>query len=263
MEKYLHYQGKKIYYRSTGSGKPVMFVHGFGEDGNVWNHQRQSLENKFHLLIPDLPGSGHSEMIQDMSIEGMAEVLLTIMHEDHIDRCTVIGHSMGGYITLALAEKYWNHLTAFGLVHSTAYNDSEEKKSARKKGIEFIRQHGATEFLKSTIPNLFSSFTRTQHPDLISDFIISLTYFQSDPLIAYYEAMIKRPERTAVLKNAMHPVLFVAGEQDQAIPLQDSLRQSHLATHCSFHILKKSGHMGMLEEPQELNRILDRFLTET
>lgn len=104
-----------------------MLIHGFGEDAAIWNNQTEYLKDKFQLIIPDLPGSGKSEMTDDMSMEGMAEVIHSIIRQEDIDACTVIGHSMGGYITLAFAEKYPDYLSAFGLFHSTAYADSDEK----------------------------------------------------------------------------------------------------------------------------------------
>jgi pimeloyl-ACP methyl ester carboxylesterase len=156
MDKIISYQNKKLHYRVYGQGKPVVLVHGFGETNEVWKNQIDYLKEKCRLLVPDLPGSGRSELISDMSVEGLAEPIHEIIHEENIDECTMIGHSMGGYVTLAFAEKYWNHLNAFGLFHSTAFADSEEKKAARRKGIEFINQHGAFEFLKTSIPNLFS-----------------------------------------------------------------------------------------------------------
>ena len=260
MEKTILYQNKKIFYRSIGSGDPVMLVHGFGEDGNVWDKQVEYLKDRYHLIVPDLPGSGKSEMINDMSMEGMAEVLHTIIHEENIDRCTVIGHSMGGYITLALVESYWNHVNAFGLFHSSAFPDTEEKKQTRKKGIEFIRQHGAFEFLKTSTPNLFSSNSKLQIPDSIDEFIKSLKGFTPEALISYYEAMMDRPERTSILKNTGNSVLFIAGEHDVAVPLNDILQQCHLPEKSYFHVLKKSGHMGMMEETENANRILEEFL---
>ncbi len=262
MEKTILYENKNIFYRSIGSGKPVMLVHGFGEDGNVWNLQVKYLKTQFNLIIPDLPGSGRSEMINDMSMEGMAKVLHSIIHEENIDECTVIGHSMGGYITLALVEKYWNHVNAFGLFHSSVYADNEEKKATRKKGIDFIKQHGGFEFLKTAVPNLFSPDTKLQTPNLITEFISSLEYFSSDALVVYYEAMMKRSDRTNVLKNTKNPVLFIAGEYDNAIPLNDVLKQCHLPEKSYIHILKKSGHMGMMEEPEIANRVLLEFLNE-
>ncbi|HET9747011.1 MAG TPA: alpha/beta hydrolase [Chitinophagaceae bacterium] len=265
MEKTIQYNNKNILYRSIGNGKPVMLVHGFGEDGDVWKNQIDYLKDKFYLIVPDLPGSGRSEMIDDMSMEGMAEVLHSIIHEENFETCSVIGHSMGGYITLALVEHYWNHVNAFGLFHSTAFADTEEKKETRKKGIEFIKQHGGFEFLKTSTPNLFSPNTKSQSqllsgPNLITDFISTLTSFSADALIAYYNAMMKRPDRTTVLKNTDNPVLFIAGEHDNAVPLNDVLKQCHLPEKSYFHVLRKSGHMGMLEEPEKANRILEEFL---
>ena len=321
MEKTILYQNKKIFYRSIGSGDPVMLVHGFGEDGNVWRppqtppteglsnsqpwlFETHSLINKFKFIIPDLPGSGQSEMIEDMSMEGMAEVLHTIIHEEmppqtppkeglaatqsrHDENslqkinskssasskvppsggfrgagCTVIGHSMGGYVTLALVESYWNHVNAFGLFHSSAFADTEEKKETRKKGIEFIKQHGAFEFLKTTTPNLFSPNSKLQIPNSIDEFINSLKNLTPQALIAYYNSMMDRPDRTSILKNTKNPVLFVAGEYDNAIPLNDVLKQCHLPEKSYIHVLKKSGHMGMMEEAKNANRIVEEFLLE-
>ena len=282
MEKSILYQNKKIFYRSFGSGDRVMLVHGFGEDGNVWDNQAPSnspegrgtantqalpventlLNKGFRFIIPDLPGSGRSEMIDDMSMEGMAEVLHTIIHKENIDRCTVIAHSMGGYITLALVENYWNHVNAFGLFHSSAFADSEEKKEARKKGIEFINQNGAFEFLKTSTPNLFSPNSKEQIPNAIATFIETLKDFTPQALIAYYNAMMVRPDRTSILKNTKNYVLFIAGEHDNAIPLNDVLKQCHLPEKSYIHVLKKSGHMGMMEETENANRILEEFLLE-
>ena len=260
MEKTILYESNKIFYRNTGIGTPVMLVHGFGEDGNIWKQQIDHLKDKFHLIVPDLPGSGRSEMINDMSMEGMAEVLHTIIHEEDIDKCTVIGHSMGGYITLALVESYWNHVNAFGLFHSSAFADTEEKKQTRKKGIEFAKQHGAFEFLKTATPNLFSPNSKSQIPDSIQELISSLSNFSTDALVSYYEAMMKRPDRTDLLKKTEKPVLFIAGEHDNAIPLNDILTQCHLPEKSYIHVLKKSGHMGMMEEPENANLILEEFL---
>ena len=167
---------------------------------------------------------------------------------------------MGGYITLALAEKYWNHLDGFGLFHSSAYADSEEKKLVRKKGIEFIRQYGAFEFLKTATPNLFSPQTKDEKPELIDEQVATLSNFSPVSLVKYYEAMMQRPDRTDVLRKTTMPVLFVMGENDNAVPLKDGLEQCHLPEKSYIHILRKSGHMGMLEEYCSVNQILREFL---
>lgn len=262
MNKEIQITGKKIFYRVTGEGNPVMLVHGFGEDGTVWKNQLEFLKDKFRIIIPDLPGSGKSELIENSSIEDMAEVLHQIIHEEDIDHCVMIGHSMGGYITLAFAEMYWNHLTAFGLFHSSAYADSKEKITTRQKGIEFINEHGAFAFLKTATPNLFSPLTKAENPGLIDKQINSLDNFSPAALVSYYEAMISRPDRTAILLQATVPVLFIIGKYDNAVPPEDSLQQCHLPEKSYIHMLNRSGHMGMLEEPQQSNQILEKFLLD-
>ena len=139
--KTLKYQSSKIFYRVLGAGKPLILIHGFAEDGDIWSNQINALQQYFQLIIPDLPGSGKSELIADMSIEGMAEVIKELItHELKFLRQTaeaeeafvpIAGHSMGGYIALAIAEKYPQLISSIALVHSTAFADSEEKKANR------------------------------------------------------------------------------------------------------------------------------------
>jgi pimeloyl-ACP methyl ester carboxylesterase len=262
MTKELLYQNKKIQYRMIGTGKPVLLIHGFGEDSTVWRNQLAHLSTHCQLIIPDLPGSGQSELIDDMSMEGMAEAMHAIIHEENIDACPVIGHSMGGYITLALVEKYWNHVSAFGLFHSSGFADTEEKKATRQKGIDFIRQHGAFEFLKTATPNLFAPLTKEERPQLIEEQIATLHNFLPDSLVSYYRAMMARPDRTMELRNAKVPVLFILGKYDVAVPLEDGLKQCYLPEKSYIHILQKSGHMGMLEEKDTCNGILEKFLLD-
>jgi pimeloyl-ACP methyl ester carboxylesterase len=266
-EKYISINNHSIFYRVEGNGKPVVFIHGFGEDGSVWDKQLDHLKNRFQFIIPDLPGSGRSEMIDDMSIEGMAEVIKKILDAESKAaspegfKGPLIGHSMGGYIVLAFAEKYPRLLNGFGLFHSTSYADTEEKKVNRRKGNEFIKQHGGFEFLKTAVPNLFSPNSKDEMPELIDEFITSLSNFRGDALVSYYEAMIQRPDRTAILKNATIPVLFIAGKFDNAVPLKDCLEQCHLPEKSYFHVLERSGHMGMMEETEKSNESLEKYLT--
>jgi pimeloyl-ACP methyl ester carboxylesterase len=169
---------------------------------------------------------------------------------------------MGGYITLALVEKYKNKVSAFGLFHSSAFADGEEKKAARQKGIEFIQQHGAFEFLKNSTANLFSPLTKENNPASVQAQIDSLSNYSAAALVSYLEAMMQRPDRTEILRKAAVPVLFIMGKYDNAVPLEDGLKQCHFPEKSYIHILQLSGHLGMLEEPENSNRILDEFLQE-
>ncbi|HZI54267.1 MAG TPA: alpha/beta hydrolase [Chitinophagaceae bacterium] len=276
MKKQIEINGKKIFYSVSGNGKPVMLVHGFGETGEVWNKQVDFLKDHFKLIVPDLPGSGESEIIDDMSMEAMADVLKLIFEsEENLQkseskevplwggfRGALIGHSMGGYITLAFVKKYSELLSGFGLFHSSAFPDSDEKKDTRKKGIAFVRQHGAFEFLKNTTPNLFSPISKAEKTELIDGFVRGLHNFSPQVIVSYYEAMMQRSDTTDLLKATHLPVLFVIGKYDNAIPIEDVLKQAYLPEKSYIHILHQSGHMGMLEEPDTSNQIIKNFLNE-
>jgi pimeloyl-ACP methyl ester carboxylesterase len=300
VEKNLEFQKRKIFYRIIGEGPAVMLLHGLPFDGNLWKGQLDALTG-FRFIVPDLPGSGKSEPIEDMSMEGMAEAVKAILDKekpslpafttrenraeppgnemDHVmnessksevrewvippgefGRTVMIGHSMGGYISLAFAEKYPNRLKGLGLFHSTAFPDSEERKATRKKGIDFIKKNGAHEFLKTIIPNLFSPKSRDDLTNSIDELIEKTNNFSPQSLVSYYDAMMQRPDRSNVLKLLKIPMLFIAGEYDNAAPLNDVLKLCHLPEISYFHILAQSGHLGMIEETVKSNLILNDYL---
>jgi len=261
-EKEILFQGKKIGYTTHGKGYPVVLVHGFAEDSDVWKYQREILSANYRLIIPDLPGAGASGLTDTFSMELAADCIRQILRQENIERTILIGHSMGGYITLAFAEKYAGCLQAFGLFHSTAYADNDEKKASRQKGIEFILTHGSYEFLKQSIPNLFSPDSRISMGGAVKGMIEQYRNFNPNTLIACHQAMMQRPDRTHVLTSFTGPVLLIIGKYDTAIPYEQSLRQSHLPHISYIHILEQSGHMGMWEEKEKANAALRSFLAE-
>jgi pimeloyl-ACP methyl ester carboxylesterase len=250
-------------YFITGKGnQSIILIHGFGEDSRIWKHQVDYLQNDYRLFIPDLPGTGQSAIgNSQLSVESMAEVTKQMMDAEKIDQCIMLGHSMGGYVTLAFAEAYPERLTAFGLIHSTAYADNEEKKAARQKSISFIKEHSAAEFMKTTIPNLFSQRFNTEHKDLVDELIAQGNQFTAETLIAYYTAMINRPNRSHILQKTTVPVLFFIGAEDKAVSPADALAQTALPTVCMAKLIPGIAHMGMLEATTELNNTIGEFCT--
>lgn len=262
MDKTIIHKGRSLYYRILGEGKPVVLLHGFAEDGEIWSNQVSHLRESFRLIIPDLPGSGRSEFADDVSMEGMAEAVNAVVAEEKISEVIIIGHSMGGYITLAYAEKFPDQVKAFGLFHSTAYADSEDKKATRIKNITFIESHGSHEFLKQAVPGLFSNDFKDTHPEIVEQLINRYKTFDRRSLAAYQQAMMQRTDKTHILKASAKPVLFVIGKYDNAVPFNDSLQLCHMPALSYIHILEQSGHMGMLEETQKSNEALQHFLSD-
>ncbi len=250
------------FYHRSGQGFPVFLVHGFGEDSRIWENQMK-LGEKYTLYRPDLPGSGNSELLNaTTSIDELAEWLLAILDQEGLDQVIMLGHSMGGYITLAFANLFPERLKAFGLLHSTAFADDEAKIENRRKSIKLIENNGKDVFLKAMIPNLYSEQSRKLIPEIIQSHLAMSLNLESKVLIAYYQAMILRLDRSKTLENTKLPVLFVIGEDDQVIPLAQSLKQCHLPAVSKVKIFKGIGHTSMNECPDELNESLINFCDE-
>ena len=261
MQKTLTYRHNTIAYEDTGHGHPVVLLHGFGEDGTVWKHQVPWLADHYRVIVPDWPGSGLSPRATSPSMETFAELLRALLDHERIDQACVIGHSMGGYVLMAFAETYPGYLSGLGLFHSTAFADSEERKQARLRGIAFIRANGAAPFLRQATPNLFADKFKAEHPAAVAAQVERVGSFDPEALIGYYEAMMRRPDRSEVLAGVTTPVLFIGGAKDIAIPLEETLRQVSLPTLAFVHLLEDSAHMGMWEEQAASDKALDEFLT--
>jgi pimeloyl-ACP methyl ester carboxylesterase len=267
--KIIHINESPVYYRVGGAGKTVVLVHGFGEDGEVWNEQAAVLEKQFRVIVPDIPGSGRSGLQENAGIDQYADTIKLLLDAERganggavPGKFIMIGHSMGGYITLAFAEKHPGSLEAFGLFHSSAFADDEEKKQTRLKAVDFLQENGASAFLKTSTPGLFTKEFAQQSSQRIQALLEQGRGFTKEALIQYYHAMIARPDRTGVLRNFEGRVLFVLGEHDNAVPMNAGLRQCTIPAESHLHILHSSAHMGMWEETEKSNSILLNFISD-
>ena len=257
------YGGYAIPYTDAGHGKTVVLLHGFAETGTVWERQTRLLQSQYRVITPELPFVG-APLTGDLfsSMDAMAAAVAALIQHITKEPVTLLGHSMGGYITLAVAEKHPQLLKAFGLVHSTAFADTAEKQETRRKGIAFIQKHGAAAFLQTTAPGLFSEQSRQQHPEWIPETVQMGSVLAPELLAANYEAMIARPDRTAVLRGSKLPVLFIIGAEDKAVPPEDVLKQVYLPEVSYFHLLQQVGHMGMWEAANEVYTFIQKFIED-
>jgi len=257
------FDNRQMGYVKTGAGPAVILLHGFGEDHHIFNSTVTALEKTYTVYTPDLLGTGMSPINtfpSNFSIEYVADSTAALIQHEKIENCVLLGHSMGGYVALAFAKKYPQYLKGFGLLHSTALPDTPIKIENRLRGITFIEKFGAATFLETTAPNLFGTYTQKNHPQLITEFIQSIPSFSNGALTSYYQAMMQRPDLTSVLETTPLPVLFILGDQDIAVALEDTLPQTKMPQTAYLYVLENCGHMGMLEQPIHFNKAVLDFL---
>lgn len=246
-----------IYSKQSGSGEAVVLIHGFCETHEVWQNIVPVLNKKYCVIAIDLPGFGESDLPQSLNtIDEISEAVYLHLTSQGITECVMIGHSLGGYITLSIAKHHPDFLKSFGLFHSTSLADSVDKKVNREKSLVFINKHGVEPFTNAFVPTLFANSENPNIPSLL----IKAAKCKKNTILKYTEAMKNRIDRTDVLMNFTRPILIIAGTLDQAVPFANSLEESKLVKQLTFIKLDEIGHMGMYECPEKTGNALLEFV---
>ena len=123
-------------YANTGTGDTIVLIHGFGEDNRIWNHQVAFLQNNYHLLIPNLPGTGQSAIgNSELSVESMATGIKQMLDEEKIGQCIMLGHSMGGKAAMQLALTQGHLLRRLGRRWSSGSRWSARAATWRRSAV--------------------------------------------------------------------------------------------------------------------------------
>jgi pimeloyl-ACP methyl ester carboxylesterase len=236
---------------TTGEGPAMVLLHGFCGSSRYFERVIPELTARYRLIVPDLRGHGASPALPGpYRIEAMAEDVRLLLDALEIDQAVLYGHSLGGYITLAFAELYPERLRGFGLIHSTAYPDSDEAKENRLKAMATIREQGIRPYVDGLVPRLFAP----AHVESMREAVETAAEigYGTDPdgAIATLGAMRERPDRRHVLRDARVPVLLVAGEEDRIVPVANV--HAVEGPHITAVRLAGCGHMGMFEVPRQL-----------
>lgn len=248
-----------MYYQKTGEGETVVLIHGFPENGRLWNNISGHLALTNTVIIPDLPGSGQSVLTGHVSLSEMATGIKDLLVSESIEKCVLAGHSMGGYVALAFAAMYPEMVAGVSLVHSSPLADDDEKKQTRARAIEVIRNGGKKAFLRQMVSGLFSPSFTALKPEVVERQISASMDIEEAGLINFYTAMMNRPDRTEILLNSAFAVQWVLGADDNVIPLQKILPYTHRNEVNFVSFYENCGHMSMLENPGELKRDIKNF----
>ncbi|MEQ8423228.1 MAG: alpha/beta hydrolase [Cyclobacteriaceae bacterium] len=247
----------KINFKVKGDGHPLILIHGFCETSEIWDSFASKIADGIQVISIDLPGFGKSELPPSpFTLDDIAVELNNWVLKHEFDNSVLLGHSLGGYVSLAMVARRPELFKAFGLFHSTARPDTEVKRLNRIKVIEFVRAHGIAPFAESFIPGLYY---QKNHPSIGLALKIALETPKST-FMDYTIAMRDRPSRERVIADSEIPVLIIAGQNDTVIEVKSLEEQATLNEKVSFHSLSNVGHMGMFEAENETLSIVNDFI---
>ncbi len=232
--------------------KNIIWIHGFGEDSTMWEDFIEPIEGN-HFLF------NFSKTQSNSSINDYAKDLLEYVKQNNISSPILIGHSMGGYIALEYAAIFGN-VSALGLFHSTAAEDSDIKKKERVKVREFILKSGSRAFIENFYPNIFGPKFLRENNDFISENIAKYSQIPSEALAAATESMRNRKSHKESLSQFAFPVFQILGRSDKLINFEDCLDQALSLNRPSLLVLDEIGHAGMHESPHICQEFIKDFL---
>jgi pimeloyl-ACP methyl ester carboxylesterase len=227
------YRGKNIHFQVSGKGPAIVLLHGFLESGMMWENFVRRLSSSFTVITIDLPGHGKSGVLSAIhTMDEMAEAVHWVLKSQNISKCLMAGHSMGGYVTLAFAEKYPRMLKGLILFHSHAAADSPEVLLYRERTIKLV-QKDHLGFIRNFIPDLFDPENVSRYEKEIHILGEMALKTSKEGIIAALEGIKNRPDRQHVLINSSAPSSLLSVKMTTVFP-----RNLHSPRHISRPTVK-------------------------
>lgn len=257
--------GTPVRYADAGKGtQAVLLLHGYLESIEVWDDFAGELGKNYRVIRMDLPGHGFSDWggREVIGIDYMADTAAAVLELAGVERCTVVGHSMGGYVALSMAANHPEKVDGLVLFHSSPNADTPEKAANRQREIELI-EAGKKEMLAKVNPGRgFAEANLRRCAEAIEDLAEQVMLTEDEAIVAVLKGMSQRKDRNEDMRRLGIPELMIFGLGDNYIPVAAAESMVLAQPQARVAWLENSGHMGFVEQPQESLAILEDFLAE-
>lgn len=256
----MKYEQGKVKYSDTGKGNTIVLLHGYLETGEVWHPLEKLLPTNHRILTVDLPGHGGSEVAGEThTVEYMADAVREVIEQAGEKKVLLIGHSLGGYVTLAFAEKYPDLLSGYVLFHSHPFADSIEAIAKRKREIRVVRAGKKNIMYPASISMMFAGQNLVKMPEALARSKAIASQNSALGIIAMLNAMMARPSRRSVIESGAVPLLWILGRHDLYFSPEKALGDIKIPGNARVVILENSGHLGFVEETDLAARLINEF----
>jgi len=262
MSNFLTIHNKKIHYIDIGQGDPIVLLHGYLESLAIWEKFANQLSHKFRIIAFDIPGHGKSEALaKKHNIEMLADCVYDALKLLKINQCLMIGHSMGGYVTLMVHHLYPELLSGFSLFHSHPFADTEETRKNRIREIDLVKNGKKDILAKVNIPNAFAQKKLVDLKNEVDRLKSIAIHTPAKGIIASLYAMMNRPDFSDELAQTETPFLLIAGKHDNYISFNSVIANIKLPKNSRLCVLENSGHMGFVEEKEKALEYIVGFIS--
>jgi pimeloyl-ACP methyl ester carboxylesterase len=252
----------RIAYDEQGSGRPVLFVHGYPLNRRIWQPQVEGLAGEARALALDLRGHGESEIApgpygMDLLADDCAAFLDATGVSQPVALC---GLSMGGYVAMAFSRRHAGRLAGLVLTATRAGPDTPEAKANRQKAAELAREEGPLAIAESMLPKMLSPKTYDRKPDLVEAVRKIMISTPVEAIRGDLLGMMERPDSLPGLGQLRVPTLILHGADDQIIPVSEAEAMQAAIQGAGLQVIPNAGHLLNLEQPEMFTHALRSFL---
>ena len=255
--------GTSLCYEEHGEGEAIVFIHGFPFAKSSWQPQINELKKDYRVIVYDQRGFGRSELgYQPVTMTLLADDLHFLLDALTIPSPVICGLSMGGYVLMNFVTRFPERVRGMVLSNTQCMGDSPEAKQGREANIELIRKGERKQFEDKFIANLFAASTPAEHPEIIQSIRVLVNSTPDDTLMNTLKALAERDSTCEALLDSKVPTLLIGGEEDKIIPAQKLKDLKDIIKDSQLEILPHAGHMSNLEQAEDFNRILKKFIEQ-
>lgn len=256
-------KNKYISYTEVGQGEPLVLIHAFPTDQQLWLPQQEGLKQHFRVITLDLWGFGHSNVTdgQAVTMTEYADEVKQLLNQLHIKKAIIGGESMGGYVALAFLQKYPNEVNGLVLSDTQSIADSSEMKTKREATAIDVLDHGTASLIDGFMPKALSPTAPEQLKETLRNILATQT---STAIASALRGMALREDTSQIIANSPLPMLIIKGDKDTLISPQQSQNMHALAKNSKLVIIPNSGHLSSLEQSNAWNlAVINRFSKST
>lgn len=252
-------ENKFISYTDVGKGEPLVLIHAFPTDERLWEPQRAGLKKNFRVITLDLWGFGKSSSVDGKAVTmtDYADEVKQLLDQLQIHKAIIGGESMGGYIALAVLEKYPDRVGGLVLSDTQSIADNDETKSKREATAVDVLEHGTEKLISGFMLKALTP----QASDQTRKFLQNILESQSSTAVASaLRGMALRIDTSNLLSNTQVPILIITGDQDTLISPEQSQKMHQLAKNSKLIMIANAAHLSSLEQPEQWNQaVIDMY----
>jgi 3-oxoadipate enol-lactonase len=250
-----------IFYEVLGSGSPVVLLHPFPANHELWKPAVQAVLSRYRVILPDLRGHGDSAAGEGpATMEKHAADIARILEHEEVGRAPFVGVSIGGYVLFEFWRKHREHVQALMLCNTKAQADTSEARAGRLQAAADAMERGTEPFFENMIPKLIGKTTRNARPDLVDGALGMMRKMSPAGMASVQRGMAERPDSVETVKTINVPTVLVTGDEDSltGAPEAELMRQNIPGS--ELRVVAKAGHYSPWEQPEEVGKLLRQFL---